>query len=181
MGEPRVKAADEFHSAILERLTSEKRIHAETAVASAARMAGTFMLRSLGLPLGDFEPGSLLFSEGTDEKGPALVFRLKSTLEILHVAVDPSGGKAVEANAVAPLLSLLETQELLEAPLTALREKYQLTYWEAAEAGAMAAALLVRDTSSLLGADAAFNIAVQGFVEGSKTVPFRGPTAAPGT
>jgi len=51
----------------------DREIHAETAIASAARLSGSFMFRSFDLELQGIEPGTLILSKEADEKAPHLI------------------------------------------------------------------------------------------------------------
>jgi len=53
-----VQASAEFTEKIIAKLADKKGVHAETAISAASRMAGTFLLRSTGLPIAGFAPGS---------------------------------------------------------------------------------------------------------------------------
>ena len=69
------RAAGEFNRILLSKLANGQGVHAETAISSAARMAGTFLLRSSGLPLHSVKPGSPVFSDAMNEQGPELLPR----------------------------------------------------------------------------------------------------------
>lgn len=164
------KAASQFRGFILEKLTDERGVHSETAVSAAARMAGTFLLRSLGLPIDGLEPGAPVLSDAANEKGPILVEILDLALQGLDVAIDPARAGAANQGGAA-LLTTLETQDRLQIGLTILKDRFQLDWAHGARAAALATALLIKDTSQVLDPSAAYGIAVQGFVEGAKTVP----------
>jgi hypothetical protein len=162
-------ASKEFFSLILAKLKDESGVHAETAIASASRMAGTFLLRTFGLPLETLEPGTALFSEQANEKGSALVALLSSVLEQLKV---PTGSDpTATGQGAVPQLSVIETQARMEPALTEIMTRHQLTYDEAAQAAAIAAGLFIQQCWSVLEPQVGFNVAAYGFVEGSKTVP----------
>ena len=50
-------AAQEFSRVTFETLKIEGRVHAETAIAGAARMAGTFLFRSFNFPSDGIKAG----------------------------------------------------------------------------------------------------------------------------
>lgn len=75
-----LQAADEYLLIILNKLKNEKGVHADTAIAAASRMAGTFLLRSFNLTIGDIKPGTAVLSDVANEKGPFLISLLGSTL-----------------------------------------------------------------------------------------------------
>lgn len=82
----------EFRSLILAKLTDERGVHAETAVSAAARMAGTFLLRSLDLPITKLEPGAPVLSDAANERGPELVEILALALREMKMAIDQVQG-----------------------------------------------------------------------------------------
>lgn len=146
-------------------------VHAETAVAGTARMAGTFLFRSFGLALEDVQPGQVVLSDMANEQGPVLI-------EILGAVLSQSGVLLEEANLGGasdhehrPLRTFLETQRQLEPGYSDIRKHYGLTLREASEACAVATGLLIEDSSTILDPTIGFNIAVYAFVEGTKTAP----------
>ena len=52
------RAANEIVDAIVEALRSDRGVHAQTAIAAAARMGGTFLFRSFGFETRNTEAGS---------------------------------------------------------------------------------------------------------------------------
>lgn len=164
-------AAQEFVDTTLRALQTERGIHAETAVAALARMAGTFLFRSFGNPIGDFQPGQILVTEKTDQYGPNLVYVLGSVLSHLGVSIGTVKlGEPLNPDN-RPLQSFLETQRLLEPALMAVGARHNLSLLAAAEAGAVATALLIQQSAGVLDPNIAFSIAVNGFIEGTKTAP----------
>lgn len=167
-------AAREFYGLIIQKLTNEKGVHAETAIAAAGRMAGTLLLRSLQLPLETLEPGTPVFSDAANEKGPALVGTLGEALSQMNVPFDPQKLEASAANqGNAPLLSVVATQELVEKEMHQIRQKYQLSNEAAAHAAAITTAFMVQKCAQLVDPHIGFKIAAYSFVEGAKTVPQR--------
>lgn len=170
-----VDAANRFADATIAALKDGKGVHAETAVAATARMAGTFLLRSFKLPLDGIEPGSVVLSDKANEEGPELVNILGGVLA--HLGVDLDTGKLGNEPGPdhKPLLSFLETQRKLEPAYGRIRESLGLTLKDAAESAAAATALLIQRTVGVLDPNVGFHIAAYGFVEGTKTAP--GPLA----
>lgn len=167
-----LRAADEYLLVILNKLKNEKGVHADTAIAAASRMAGTFLLRSFNLPIGDVKPGTAVLSDAANEKGPFLISLLESTLSQIGVPIDgQSLADAQLGKGEPPHLTVNETQTLLEASLNDVKDKFQLTLEESAHAAAVTAALLIKQCSGVIDPNVAFNIAAYGFVEGSKTAP----------
>ena len=165
-----IQAGIDFYRVILNALTIEKGVHAETAISTAARMAGTFLLRSFEFPIDNLEPGSAVFSDEANDKGPLLINLLGSVLQQIGICIDVNEVNPGSTKNM-PHLTVLEAQSLAEEPLTAIKEKYKLTYEEAAQAAAVAAASFIEQCASILNPNVGFSIAAYGFVEGSKTVP----------
>jgi hypothetical protein len=177
--ERKLAAAHEFYAAIVERLTGEKGVHAETAIAGAARMAGTFLLRSFNFPVENLQPGDVVLSDAANEEGPLLVNLLGGTLQQLNVTLDEVRLASAQGQGDKPQLGVIETQALLESALSEIKDRHQLTFREAALAGAIAAALMVQKFKDVVDPHVGFYVAAYGFVEGAKTVPRRlGPPAA---
>jgi hypothetical protein len=166
-----VEAAREFAAATVDLLKTERGVHAETAVAAAARMAGTFLFRSFEFPASDIEPGQAVLSDRANEQGPMLVSILGAALSELGASLgreDPSDAALQEAQ---PNQSFLDTQRVLEPSFRAIADHHGLTQQDAAHAAALATAFLIQDCSTVLDPGVAFNIAVYGFIEGTKTAP----------
>lgn len=72
MGKPddEIRAARAFREHVFAKLGNEKGVHAETALSAAGRMAGTFLLRSFGLPLEHLEPGTPVLSDRGERARP---------------------------------------------------------------------------------------------------------------
>jgi len=66
----------------------EREIHPETAIASAARLAGSFMFRSFDLELQGVEPGTLILSKQADERAPHLVEVMTAALNMFDDRLD---------------------------------------------------------------------------------------------
>lgn len=171
--EKQLAAARKFLSVILDGLTNEKGVHAETAITSAGRMAGTFLLRSFNLPIERLQPGAPVLSSVADEKGPALVNLLGDSLRQMNVPIDPERLQSVQGQQDQPQLGFLETQALLESDLSRIKEKYGFAYEEAAYAAAITTAFMIGKCSQVVDPHVGFNVAAYSFVEGVKTVPQR--------
>jgi len=163
--------AEEFYQAILSPLQSDRGVHAETAVAVAARMAGTFLFRSFNLPMTGVTPGSAVLSDAANEQGPELIGTLFKMLTALKVPLDPSKVKYDTPEDNKPHWTILETQSKLGATFRTTAARHGLADRRAALASVMAAAFLIRDTAPVLDSHIAAGIALYGFVEGTKTAP----------
>jgi len=174
-----VAASAKIVEAIVQTLHTDKGTHAETAIGAAARMAGTFLFRSLRLPVTDALPGTPVLSEAANEHGPLLVQTFG--VGLVHEGIDPTTIKPdlhiPEQN--QPQLSVVQMQEKLEPPLRAIARRYRLDDRQAAHACALAAAKLVRMTAAVLEPRTGFAVAAYGFIEGAKTMPIALPPPAP--
>ena len=164
-------AAEKFSDAAIRVLQDERGVHAETAIAGTARMAGTFLFRSFDFPLGDATPGQPVLSEQSNELGLRLMQILGGVLEQMGIAIDQNVIAQPTAPDHEPLLGFLETQQRLEPEFSAIREEFGLSLSEAADAAAIATAVLIRQCTEVLDPSIAFGIALYGFVEGTKTFP----------
>ena len=169
--QPQIDAARDLVDATIAAFRTERGVHAETAIAGAARMAGTFLFRSFGFALADVRPGQPVLSEEANEQGPRLVGVLSEILARLGVDLDPAriGGAPGPDN--QPQLGFLDTQRRLEPAFAEARDRHGLSTPEAAEAAAVAAAFFVQQCAQVLDPHVGFGLAVYGFVEGAKTAP----------
>lgn len=161
----------EFFNATIAFLQDEKGVHLETAIAATARMAGTYLFRSFGFELSDAEAGQAVLSEIANEKGPELVNILAGVLHENSITIDQAAVESDPGPEHEPHLSFLETQPKLEPLYEAIRNRHALSYEDAAHTAAVATAGLVIQGAGVLDPAIGFNIAVYGFIEGSKTVP----------
>lgn len=164
-------AASEMNQFLINTLSSNKGVHAETAVSAAARMAGTFVLRSCGLPLDQFASGSPIFSDLIDERGQQVLGMMGKTMASLKVPFDAATLNYDLTPDHDPHMNLMETQAMLDAGYRAIMERNGLSDEDGAMAAAMAAGMLIQQAASVLDPHVAYVIAVYGMVEGSKTVP----------
>ncbi len=172
-------AAREIVEAIVPALRTEKGTHAETAIAAAARMGGTFLFRSFNLPVTGTEPGAPVFSDLANDHGPALMqtFAFGAVSEGLDPTTMNQDMQVPEQN--AQLLTVNGTQSKLEGTLRGIAGKHRLTDVQAAHACVLAAAKLVKRTVQVLPPSVGLTVAAYGFVEGSKTMPIARPAALP--
>src|SRR4030095_16275817 len=83
-----LKASAEFTQTVISLLANGRGVHAETAISAAARMAGTFVLRSCRLPVSNFKPGTPIYSDLIDEEGQKVLGTVGDTLSGLKVRLD---------------------------------------------------------------------------------------------
>jgi hypothetical protein len=171
LSQQQIDAAQEFAGTTIEILKTERGVHAETAIAGTARMAGTFLFRSFNFPLENVKPGQPVLSEAANEQGPELIQILGGVLEHIGVKLDKSQFGQAPNPEHQPLLNFLETQKQLEPKYAGTAKRLGLSLQEAAQSAAVACALLIQQSAEILDPNVAFGIAVYGFIEGSKTAP----------
>lgn len=165
-----ISAARDFADTVGRSMGMANRAQLLTAISGTSRMAGTFLFRSFSLALADAKPGSVMLSNVANESGPELIGLLGGALARLGLPVDEETVDLTTGIADGP--AFLHTQALLEPTLTLVKEKHALSYKEAAQAAAVAAAILIKTGEKQLPRELGFAIAVYGFIEGSKTVPY---------
>src|SRR5262245_25774796 len=111
------QAGDRISQLIIAALTTERGIHAETAVASAARLGGTFLFRSFGLKTDKVKPGTPVLSDAANEHGPLLIQTFGTALGHLGVSVDQSAISKPIPPENTPQLSVLQTTAALETQI----------------------------------------------------------------
>lgn len=171
LNQSQLQAASEFGTAVMKAFDQDGTFPAEVVIGSAARMAGSFLFRSFELPLTGIQPGSVVLSEQANQQGPRLIQILGGVLEKTGVKIDSSKLSASQRTTKGQKESFLETQEMLEEEFAAIRDKYGLSDGEAADALAVATAVLIKNCSKLLDPHVGFGLAVYGFIEGTKTAP----------
>jgi hypothetical protein len=171
LSQQQIEAAQEFASTTIDTLKTERGVHAETAIAGAARMAGTFLFHSFGFKLGGVKAGQAVLSDKANEQGPQLIQILGCVLSHLGIILDREQFGKLPGTENQPLLGFLETQRHLEPRYMKIKDRLGLSLQEAAESAAVASALLIQQSAQVLNPNVAFGVAVYGFVEGTKTAP----------
>lgn len=167
-----LRAAQLIDQLIRKVVVVDEGLHAESMVAAAARLAGTMMYRSFGIERPDLEPGARVLSEQANRDGPILVDALFDVLrQHGHDAIDDKAMDAVADRAAAPRFTLAENQTTLEPWYRKIMETSDLTFRDMALASVIATATLIHDCAEVLPVAAGSLVAVEGFVEGAKTVP----------
>jgi hypothetical protein len=174
------QAGKELCDAIIGALKTERGVHAETAVSAAARITGTLVLRSCGLPLAKLQPAGPIFSDVSDQRGQRALGVVDTFLEAGKIPVDKRRPNVPVEEAHRPHMSLLETQSQLEPACQAILGKCGLTGEDGAQAAAIAVALMIQKTAQSLDPNISYAIAVNGLVEGCKTVPIPATEARKG-
>lgn len=166
-----IVAADFFNESARKLLTIEGRLHAETLIASVARMAGSMMYRSFGFDK-TIEPGTALLSDQANIHGPKLMNVMFVTLQQLGDKVGEENLNREYASAKFSQLTFKESHDRLAPFFLKYCEVTPMGLHDAAMGAAIATGILVHDCREVLSADKGAAIAVYGFVEGTKTAPF---------
>jgi hypothetical protein len=165
-------AAGAMSEVFATRLGGESRaVHSETAIASAARMAGTMLFRSFGLDTSKMPVGAVVLSEQANEQGPMLLNIVIMMMQQYGLQADKEQLADVGNRGEAPKLDVVQTQELFDGDLGRIRDQYGLSQEDGACACALATAWLIKECAPKIGLEVGFNIAAYGFIEGTKTVP----------
>lgn len=165
-------AAGELVDLIASKVGNNRAVHPETAISASARLSGSLLLRSFNLQLESFEQGAILLSNEANERGPLLVNTLAAVLSAASVPLDQSKlGGQVEQRGEEPRLDIVSALAQLQDDAIKICEANHLNLEQAAQAAALATAFIVKECAPQIGAETGFNVAVFGFIEGSKTVP----------
>lgn len=165
-------AARELANLTIAALKQEPGVHPATAVAACARMAGTRMFRSFKLTLPPaLRPGDAVLSMDADLQSAMLMRVTANILASLKIAL-PNVPPPDDGNPqFKPALEFLATQRLLEPCFVPVLDRYGFTPVQAAQACAVATALLIHTFKPHLEPAVGFRLATQAIVEGCKTAP----------
>lgn len=171
LGQALSDCAREYANATILALKLPGGVHPPTVIAACARMAGTSLFRSFALQLPNVQPGQAVLSAEADEHSPMLLRTAAGILANLGITVPASPSGEVVDDEAKPLQGFLQTQRLLEPVFLPIQTRYALSHRQAAQAGAIATALLIHHFAKHLAPSVAFGVAAFSFVEGSKTAP----------
>lgn len=172
ISEAQNKAAGEMVELVAGRVGSERAVHSETAIASTARLAGSLLLRSFNLKLEELEPGTVVLSNEANEKGPQLIEIMSAVLQRFGVSLDHEKLEGETAKmGEEPQLTVVQSLALLQEDAMRIASENGLGLEDAAQAGAVATAFIVKECAKGIGGEVGFNVAVFGFIEGCKTAP----------
>ena len=147
-------------------------VHAETAIAAMAGVAGTLVLRnSAGGMLDRLEAGSALFGDDADVAGQELLHVVMKAASDVGVQWDTASGTAVP-EVHQPRASAIELGRLLEprvGPILA-EHKIERSLWP--QCCGLAGLDLVMRARDVLDTEIGTRIFVGAFVAGTKTVPY---------
>lgn len=150
-------------------------IHPPTLVLACARMAGTYVFRSLHLDPPGAVPGDAVLSAGAAAEIPRLLLVCASILKSLGKTVPEGPPAPLDQPAKMSRVDLLETQALLDPLYAPLQQQFALDDLHMARAAAVATAMKIFSVSKVLDHVTGFGLAACGFSEGSQTTPRRWP------
>ena len=166
------KAIGELVDLVASNVGVERAIHPATAISTAARLSGSFLFRTFGVQTESLEPGSILLSEQANEEGTQLINIVGSYLTNSNIAIDQTKIGAVgEDKELEPKLTFLGAISLVQNEALEICKRHGLNMEQSAQSAATATAFIVKECAAQIGAETGFNVAIYGFIEGSKTVP----------
>ena len=171
LGKKLADAAGEYANAAIAAFKVPGGVHPPTVVAACARMAGTSLFRSFELRLPGVEPGQAVLSKEADEHAPMLLGVAARILANRGIVLPSSPPGPVVDDKARPTLGFLETQRRLEPLFSPIQARHALSLRQAAQASAIAVALLIHHFARHLPPITAFGLAAFAFIEGSKTAP----------
>jgi hypothetical protein len=180
ISEAQHNAAGEMVDLIAKRLGHGRAVHPETAISSTARLAGSLLWRSFGIKLDNAEPGTVVLSQDANDKGPMLVGILSACLANSTNPFDREKAQEVGKGEDSQF-TVLQSLALVQDEAMKIAERNGLGLEEASQSAALATAFVVDQCAASIGAETAFNVAVYGFIEGTKTVPPALGDAQPGS
>lgn len=174
--QPLIEAATFLDRTIRLFLSQEGALQVETWIVAVARMAGTLIL-SERLPHDALEalaaeaPGSAVLHEAIDQDGPRLVRLMLLTLAHLGTPLAEEEIEAPEAGVATAAMDLAATRARLEPLVLACGRSHGLSLGATADALAIATALAIHTCREVLPPSRALGLAVEGLVEGARTLP----------
>ena len=164
-------AADRFEAAAKLLLTHDGRLHAESVIASMARMSGSLLFRSHGLDRG-IEPGTVVLSPQANAEGPKLMDAMLLATGRHGQPVSEAEINRAYASAAHTGISFKESHDRLAPSMLKYCETEPLGLRTAALAAALATGSLILACAPVLAPRDGAGVAVYGLIEGSKTAPW---------
>lgn len=165
--EQKHKAVKEIFELIVSEIGTDRVVVPVNAIASCARLGGSFMFRSFNFSLKDPAPGQVVLSEEANEKYPKLVNVLVGTLVGLDTGLDTN--KLNETIPEKCFFKFLNTISTLQNKALIIMNNYSLDYEQMAFSCAVATALIVKECQQDLALELGCATAIYGFIEGCKT------------
>lgn len=168
---------DRVVSLIVSLLRNERGIHAETAIASAAVMAGEYVLRSSGYDYSGLEPGTTIISDVVNQ----LLFEADGQLTVSDVFINALFSQGIDVSKESWPESIPDEHQVMMDPLEVVARlrpqsdqlfvMMEIEALERAYACAQAAALLVAQTRRVLDPNVGKTLALEAMLRGAKSVP----------
>jgi hypothetical protein len=171
LGQKLSDSAREYANATIAALKLPGGVHPPTVVAACARMAGTYLFRSFELKLVGVQPGQAVFSVEANVHSPMLLRTAAGILANLGITIASAPKAELINEKTKPMHEFLQTQRLMEPLFAPIQIKYGLTTRQAAQAAAIATAILIHHFVKHLEPNTGFGLAAFAFIEGSKTAP----------
>ena len=165
-----MQAAGPLVNVIATSLGKGRAVQPETAIACISRLAGSLLLRSFALDIKHLQPGSVVLCEEANVKGAVLISIAATLIQRSGFELDAQRAGA-KGRGQEPGLSFLESMARLQAPAIEICRGRSLSLEQGAQSAAVATGFIVKECARSIDVEVAFNVAVYGFVEGSKTVP----------
>lgn len=169
--QPQLHAASDFATVIRRALRTPGGVPHEKAILVGAQLGGSFLLRSLDVPLAGLAPGAEVQSEAANERGPLLVQTLGAGLAALKVPIQTGWLRGAREPSEAARIGVTEAQALVERALLESARRHGLTLEQSAHACALAVGQMIQMAAVELDPHRAFELATWGFVQGTRTVP----------
>lgn len=169
--QPQLFAASEIAGLVRKALRTPQGVPHERAILTGSLLAGSFLLRSLDVPLAGLAPGSMVLSDAANEQGPLLVQTLGTGLAVLKVPIQMAWLRGPREPGEAAFVSVTEAQTFVEREILAASARHALTMEQTAHACALAVAQMIHMSANELDPHRSFELATWGFVAGTKTVP----------
>ena len=169
--EAHANVAKELANTTVAAFTSDGSVHPGTLVAATARMAGTYLFRSMKLDLPGVQPGQAVLSEPANEQMQVLIRIAAAIVATLGIHLDNTRAAESIDEQHQPRVPFLETQRKLEPLYREITNRNGMSNYDGARASAVAAAMLIFQCSQILEPNTGFSILSYGIVEGTKTAP----------
>lgn len=164
-------------SCIIETLQSDRGIHAETAISSAAVLTGEYVLRSSGYDYSGLEPGSVIISDIVNQ----LLFEADGQLTVSDVFINALFGQGIDVSKESWPENIPDEHQVIMDPLEIVARirprveqmmiQHGIEGLERAYVGAQATAMLVAHTRRVLDPNVGKTLALEAMLRGAKCVP----------
>jgi len=173
LNQRQLHAADKLFQLVCQSLANESAgIHAETAISTVARLAGSALFRTFWFGealVFSKEPGSAVFSEEANTEGPKLVDLLVQLLDASGIQVDQQKMKIAKYD--KPHLTFIMSMNLIQENAYKIKDEFNLSLEELAQSSVLTTYKLMVETRNVVGVESSFKLAIYSFVEGTKAVP----------